>query len=297
MPLEVVLPEDHESISLAEYLERLREGRFDLNTLEGLVESAPLLKKLANNKTFLFDFLITQLRADLNFQQTNAYGPEVFVLHSEPAFFVRANLWLPDQAVSARIPGFRYDICHDHNFHILTVGYFGPGYESLTYEYDNASHLGMIGETLKLSPCTSFTLSEGKVALYRAKHDIHVQLPPPELSISLNLIPRTAHRHELQFEIDEMNGKILRYLDFAGSDVAVRIAGLLGQRDHLESLIEIARTHPSSKVRALAVLAMIQTAPEQAEEIEAAARDQQAALVWGIVNLERSRYGACMHYK
>jgi hypothetical protein len=296
MPLEICPPEDGEAISLAEYLHRLHAGRYDLSTIEGLTASAPLLKKLGNNKEFLFDFLTDQLRQNLNFQFNNAYGPEVFVLHSEPAFFLRANIWMPRQEVFTRIPGFRYDICHDHNFHILTIGYFGPGYESLTFEYDKSAHVGALGECLNLHNSAAFNLSVGKIAIYRAKHDIHIQLPPPQMSISLNLIPRTEHQQDIQFEVDEANGKILRYLDFAGSDAAVRIAGLVGGHDDLQVLAEVASTHPNPKVRALAVLAQMQIAPELAAAIEEDTRAKQSEIVLNIVKSELSRYGACMNY-
>ena len=296
MPTEVNLPHDEESISMEEYIYRLHEGRYDLSDPDELSASATLLKKLGNNKKFLLTFLVEQLRDILRFQSNNYYGPEVFILHSEPSFFLRANIWMPTQPIYAQIPGFRYDICHDHNFHILTIGYFGPGYASYSYTYDYSCETASINDCVRLSPRERFILSEGRIALYRAKRDVHVQLPPASVSVSLNLIPRGAVQHEPQFEIDEQTGRIIRYLDFSGADALIRLAGIVGDIELIEPLVRIAELHPSGKLRALALLAQMRISQGGIDELEAKIERSHTKLVRDIVKAEISRYGACMNY-
>ena len=178
MPLEIELRGDDECISLDEYVDRLEKEGYDLADRSDLIASAPLLKKLSNNKDLLIDRAFAELRNSFHFQQTNMYGPQVLLLHATRDYFIRANIWRPVTSVESQVPGYRYDLCHDHNFDILTVGYLGPGYGSRSYTYDRATCIGMLGEAVELEAQGLFTLTEGKVALYRAKQDIHIQLPP-----------------------------------------------------------------------------------------------------------------------
>jgi len=65
---------------------------------------------------------------------------------------IRANIWKPISSLEASIGGFLYDICHDHNFDILTIGYAGPGYKARTYEYSLQGVEGVLGEEIDLVP-------------------------------------------------------------------------------------------------------------------------------------------------
>ena len=294
MPLEIDLPDDNESLSLAEYVERLDQGGYNLSARDDLIASAPYLKKLGNNKNFLIDMVFEELRRGLQFQERNIYTPQVLLLHTTSSYFIRANIWKPISKAEELVPGYEYDVCHDHNFDILTIGYLGPGYRSRTYSYDRTKCVGTLGEAIDLIPEGIFALTEGKVALYRAKRDVHIQLPPEQLSVSINLIPKSAAQHEAQFQFDKSSRTICRYLNFSGAEVAVRLAGLLGDNTCLEALARIATGHPSAKIRALALVSQLYLAPDQAEEIRAKIEATQPALVRNIVEAETARYGACM---
>jgi hypothetical protein len=294
MPLEIDLPEDDERISLQEYVERLERGRYDLSDRTDLIASAPYLKKLGNNKDFLIDHVFAELKNCLQFQQANTYVPQVLIVHATGSYFIRANIWKPITMDEEQIPGFSYDICHDHNFDILTIGYLGPGYRCRAYTYDRTKCVGMLGETVDLTSLGEFALTEGKVALYRAKCDVHIQLPPERISVSLNLIPRGGAQNDVQFQFEESSGTICRYLNFSGIEVAVRLAGLLGSPEHLEVLTRIAHQHPSAKIRALAWVSQLSVAPERAEAIRADMNITQPVLVRHIVEAEMANYGACM---
>ena len=294
MPLEIKLPDDNECLSLDEYVECLEQGRYDLSDHNDLIASAPYLKKLGNNRDFLIDRIFTELKNSLQFQETNIYAPEVLLLYATSRYFIRANIWKPITKIEELVPGYRYDVCHDHNFDILTIGYLGPGYRSRAYTYDCTNCLGMLGETIDLVSEGIFTLSEGKMALYRAKQDVHIQLPPEQLSVSINLIPKGDAQNETQLQIDKSSRTICRYLGFSGAEVVVRLAGLLGSYEHLEVLARIANQHPSAKTRALALVSQLRIAPERADTIQAEMNVAQPMLVHHIVELEIANYGACM---
>jgi hypothetical protein len=294
MPLEIALPDDHERFSLQDYIECLEEEGYDLSDHDDLIASAKHLKKLGNNKDFLIDRVFAELKKSLQFQETNIYAPEVLLLHTTNSYFIRANIWKPVTKVELQVPGYRYDVCHDHNFDILTIGYLGPGYRSRAYTYDSAACEGMLGETVNLTSEGVFTLTEGKVALYRAKRDVHIQLPPERLSVSINLIPKGDARNQAQLQFDESSGRICRYLNFSGAEAAVRLAGLLESRECLEGLVRIATQHPSAKMRALALVSQLSIAPESADTIWADMNTAQPLLVRHIVEAEVAQYGACM---
>ena len=93
---------------------------------------ASQLKKLANDRDFLADMMIAELKQRCDGQvRDNQYSAQVVMLHGRSnKFIIRANFWpaLKDSVVrhSGTDPFF-YGVPHDHNFSFLTVGYLGPG--------------------------------------------------------------------------------------------------------------------------------------------------------------------------
>lgn len=264
MPIAIDILEDTEAWSLEQYVDHLRQAEYDLGSEADLIASAPFLHKLNNNKQFFLDRIFCELKSVADFQRQNVYGSQVFLLHMAERYFLRANVWRPVSALERSINGFQYDVCHDHNFHILTAGYFGPGYRSRAYIYDRNNVTGLLGEHVDLASDGIFELPAGKIALYRAKKDVHFQLPPESISVSLNLIPRSRHIDDLQFQFDEETSRIVRYLQASGAELVVRMAGLIPDERFIELLQDIARTHPSTQVRVLASLAECQITPEKA---------------------------------
>src|ERR1700730_6276689 len=95
MPLEIELPPDTDSISLSEYLNCIDSEGYEFTEDADLIDSAKYLKKLANNKRFLLDIMFEELKSVAEFQGSNFYGPQVFMLHRTNKYFVRANVWKP----------------------------------------------------------------------------------------------------------------------------------------------------------------------------------------------------------
>lgn len=294
MVMEIMVPRDGRSLSLDEFITRIDKQGYDMNDPASLVDIAPDFRRLANNKTFFSELMFDELEKTIEFQGQNLYGPTVFILHSCPNYFIRANIWKPISQVERTIEQFRYDICHDHNFDILTVGYFGPGYRSRVYRYDASEVEGVLGERVTMIPEGEITLEEGRVLLYRAKRDIHIQLPPPSLSVSLNLIPRNDSIQMPQFQFDEETRTICRYLQNSGAELVVRLAGMVGGDRVPDALDRIRRTHPAPHVRALAAVSHFMLVPAERDGIRRWLETSGGARERSIFEKEVELPGACL---
>ncbi|QIG53338.1 transposase [Altererythrobacter sp. BO-6] len=244
-----------EQCSLGECVEAIAAMHFDPRCEERLAEGAHWLRKLCNNRTFLGDLLIEQLKAaGKNAQVNSDYGPQAIML--SPLFgnvFLRANIWPSKRDHCFQTSGARtfvYGIPHDHNFSFLTCGYFGPGYRSDYYEYDYEMVTGYAGERAQLRFKERSALSEGKLMLYRAHEDIHSQVPPESLSVSLNVMHVDPAQHWYdQYGFDLEEGSVTRVLSPNSTEVFLRVAVATGLDEALDLAECFGRSHPSDRLR------------------------------------------------
>ncbi len=108
---------------------------------ESLLGAAHWLRRLGNNRDFLGDMLLDELKRGVKAaEDASDYGPQVIMLSTLGSeFYMRANFWPSRDEHMFRASGrsaFSYELPHDHDFDFLTVGYFGPGYASDYWEYD-----------------------------------------------------------------------------------------------------------------------------------------------------------------
>lgn len=270
-------------IDLAELTARLDESGVDLADEANLARCAHLLAGLARNRDFLADRVIAELKASYSDQlETNRYSAQVFLLHrSRRGWFLRANLWPAESDAVYAASGaaaFAYGLPHDHNFHFLTTGYWGPGYVSDYYDYDPEAVDGRLGEPLTLNFVERSTLAEGRMLLYRAHRDIHSQLPPERLSVSLNIMDEGEHvPWRDQYIVDLEHGTIARRPTLTPGEMLLRCAvHLTGEgRDIAE---HFAKAHPVPRVRAnaIAALAAVEEGAGRAAVLERGTRDADA---------------------
>jgi hypothetical protein len=260
MPRPITPPAAPE-IDLAEITARLDESGVDLTRDESLAQCAHLLAGLARNRLFLADRVIAELKAGYRDQLAESrYSAQVFLLHrSRRGWFLRANLWpAATDAVTAAsgAAAFAYGLPHDHNFHFLTTGYWGPGYVSDYYDYDPEAVDGRLGEPMNLKFVERSALGEGKMMLYRAHRDIHSQLPPEQLSVSLNIMDEGEHvPWRDQYIVDLEHGTIARRPTFTPAEMLLRCAVHLTEegKDIAE---HFAKAHPVPRLRANAIAAL-----------------------------------------
>ena len=254
-------PPPGSALDLEEVAARLDESGVDLADEASIAQCTALLAGLARNRDFLADRVIAELKASYRDQlETNRYSAQVFLLYRSPhGHFLRANMWpaAGDAAFATSGPAaFAYGLPHDHNFHFLTAGYFGPGYVSDYYDYDAEAVDGRIGEPLNLKFVERSQLGEGQMMLYRAHRDVHSQLPPESLSVSLNIMDEGEHvPWRDQYIVDLDHGTIARRPTLSPSEMLLRCAvHLTGNgRDVAE---QFAREHPVPRVRANAIAAL-----------------------------------------
>lgn len=249
------------ALDIEEVTARLDESGVDLTDEASIAHCTDLLAGLSRNPDFLADRVIAALKASYTDQlELNRYTAQVFLLHRSPrGFYLRANMWPSgrDAAYAASGPAsFSYGVPHDHNFSFLTAGYFGPGYVSDYYDYDPETVDGRLGEPLNLKFVERSQLDEGKLMLYRAHRDIHSQLPPESLSVSLNIMDEGEHvPWRDQYIVDLEHGTIAKRPTLTSSEMLLRCAVHLTEngRDVAE---QFAKSHPVPRVRANAIAAL-----------------------------------------
>jgi len=247
---------DGQQADLAATIAMLDERGFDPADEECLAHASLALRRLANNRDFLGDLLIERLKAGgpTAEEKGTGYGPQAIVLcGARSSYFLRANIWPAEQDAVFAASGARsfvYGVPHDHNFNFLTVGYFGPGYSSDYYEFDYGGTVGFVGERPGLHFIERSALSEGKLQLYRAHVDVHSQIPPESLSVSINVMhldPGGGWFDQYGFDLD--HGEITKILNPTSTEAFLRIAVGLGGDEALELAEHFGRTHPSDRLR------------------------------------------------
>jgi hypothetical protein len=247
--------ETDDQIELGDLVDSLEGGAFDPEDEESLAAFAPALRKLSNNRAFLGDLIVAELKQRCAGQLgRNQYSAQVILLHAgRKDYILRANFW-PAEAdsvvVNSGLDPFFYGRPHDHNFSFLTVGYLGPGYWSDYYEYDYERTVGFVGEQVDLRFLERSRLSEGKVLLYRRHRDVHSQLPADSLSVSLNILavsPAADFRDQYGFDLD--TGRISSLVNRSTLEPLIALAGQIGGENGRDLVDQVARHHPSERIR------------------------------------------------
>jgi hypothetical protein len=300
----VIETEETDTIELGDLIELLETAPFDPVDEDCFAAFGPALKKLANNRRFLTDLVIEELKTRCHNQtRDNQYSPQVIMLHARgTGYALRANFWpaMADSVVrhSGTNPFF-YGVPHDHNFSFLTVGYLGPGYWSDYYEYDYAQVHGFTGEPVDLRFVEKSRLEQGKVMLYRAHRDVHNQLPADETSISINILGSTpCHHLRDQYRFDLERGRIDGILNRTALEPLIALAAHYGGENGRDLLHEFAEHHPSDRIRFLAVEARAASAGGIGERLtayEQAARSPNR-FVFEMARLEAAKLERCREW-
>lgn len=261
---------DATAVTLEACVDALAAAGFDPHDEASLAHAALQLRRLGNNRDFLGDHLVAALAQRHREEDTrDSYGPQVIML-SRPGgdFFLRANIWPSIDETMLRASGrapFSFDLPHDHNFSFLTLGYFGPGYWSDYYEYDYEAVTGWRGEPVDLRFIGRRRLEPGRIMLYRAHSDVHRQLPPDALSVSINVMHTSGAQGWLdQYSFDVEENRVGAILGHGASEAWLRIAVGLGGAEALDLAERFAGDHPSDRMRLCAWDALASVTPDNA---------------------------------
>jgi len=270
-------------VSIGEYLDYVRK-EVKVHDFESIAASAQMLRALANDRALVVRELNNRL--ENYFAEGVLPSAQALFLGGGDGFYVRAAIW---PAVNDMVSGrayqdqFAYNLAHDHNFSFMTVNHLGPGYETEIYEYDHNKVEGYVGESVDLRFIEKVRFGAGMAMLYRASHDVHVQYPPTELTITLNLM--VADRESLlrdQYFFDLGSRTIAGYppeLAATKRTSLLNLAGFLGDDDTGQLLRDLASKHPCKRTRLSAFDAWARQRPAEAASIWEKASSDAASLV------------------
>jgi hypothetical protein len=265
MPL-LIDDEGAGAIELGDLAETLAAGGFDPDDEASIAAFGPALGRLGRNQRFLGDLVIEELKRNCAGQvERNHYTAQVILLHAGPGFAIRANFWPAagdSVVVNSGTDPFFYDVPHDHNFSFLTVGYVGPGYWSDYYEYEYGDVTGVIGERVALRFVERSRLEPGKVMLYRRFRDVHSQLPPDSLSVSLNVLAQSDRSDFCdQYRFDLQRREVASLVNTSSLEALVKLAVHLGGENGRDLADAFASAHPSDRIRFAALEAQASVEP------------------------------------
>ncbi len=260
----------------------------DPHAFDSILAVAPVLKKLSNNKNAVAAGLCAYLKVFAHTEHGGlSYSPSSFLLSdAHPNIIFRANIWRPlckekeRQSFEAKL--FAYHHAHNHNFHFLTVGHFGPGYDTDIYEYDRNALAGHIGEPVVLRHVERTRLSDGKIMAYRADRDIHTQFPPESVSVSLNLVVASDDdRNRDQYFFDTDKALLSGYSDTLPTKRVslLQMAAHLANENIVDVLAHIALAHPCSRTRLQAFRSLAIASPGELAHWQALSRKDTAEMV------------------
>jgi len=257
-------------------VDHLVDARFDPTDHQCLVETAPLLKQLANNRTFLSDLICTEISNYHALQEDNPYVPQVFMLDNERlkerSTFLRACMWPggdDDLLESSGPKAFYYGLPHDHNFNFLTVGYAGPGYESDYFEYDYSKVVGLENEAVALEFKERSQLSQGHILLYRAFQDVHSQYAPERFSVSLNIMENTCRSAVMdQYTFAPEHDRVSSSFSRCAPGALFSMVAATGGLEAKDLLTHIFRRHPVDRIRMSALESLMNNAKDADTAVE-----------------------------
>ena len=274
----VIACDEDSPIALGDLVEALNSETFDPADEESFAAMAPMLKRLSNNREFLAELAVAELKDRCSRQSLeNRYSSQVIMLHrASEKYFIRANFWpSPEDSVlrTSGLSPFFYHVPHDHNFSFLTVGYLGPGYWSEYYEYDYEAVAGYAGEKVDLRFVEKTRLEQGKVMLYRAHRDVHNQLPADSLSVSINIMEASNRLPFLsQYRFDVKTCQIAGILTRTATEALLALAANHGGDNGRELVETFAAGHPCDRIQFAAMRELAAAAPSIDDGLESLAR-------------------------
>lgn len=248
---------------------------------ESMISASERLCALYNNRDFLIEKMQQQLLR-LAAGNTDHMSSTQGTVHAggigpKGSFVIRSGIWIPPLTNNARSQKVQDKVLsfatpHDHNFSLLTVGYYGPGYTTVIHEYDPLTITGEDEEPVAINYLETTTLSEGKILYFRPSRDIHSQLHPTDLSISVNLIGQSPNITSIpQYEFDIETSRIKRLLPGTSvMDLLVpfRVIRCLGGDPNMIAILsDLAQSHQSHHVRSAAYQTMAELWPDEFDKL------------------------------
>jgi hypothetical protein len=260
-------------VAVEEFIDATRKA-YKGDAVEAMQTVAGKFQELAANREWIRDALLDELKRIAGEKNLASFAPQSFIIHRAAPFSLRLNLWLPPVGSARKIEQearvYSYNRAHDHNFSLLTAGAAGSGYRTRIYEYEYHSISGYDGEPVEMTFLEETMLPVGKAMIYRPHQDIHVQLPPEQPSMSLNLLIEEADIVETPQYFFNLETKSV--IPMNDNEVGRRVSfleavGHFADEACASLLFDVARQNPNPTIRAAAVHAIGTGFPERRPEI------------------------------
>ena len=154
--------------------------------------------------------------------------------------------------------------------------------------------VGYPGEEARLRFIERSALHEGKLMLYRAHVDVHAQLPPEALSVSLNVMhvdPAQGWFDQYGFDLERE--EITRVLSPNATEAFLRVAVASGTDEALDYAEWAGKRHPSERLRLASYEARAALAPKvERDEIWREGELSGGRMVAEIAKVKRAELGA-----
>ncbi|MBI2749137.1 MAG: hypothetical protein HYX43_07295 [Burkholderiales bacterium] len=290
-----------ESISLKEFVSRADQVR-DIGTADGLWSIAEDFTRLGNNRDFLSNFFCEYIKSNVSRDPLYVVISQAIVLHRGKDYYIRANFWpVADECSPEEHTLFAYDQPHDHNFDLLSYSYCGDGYISDDYTYDYDKVIGYAGEMVDIEPLGAHKHECGDVLMYYCNRDIHIQHPPAQPSITLNVIPTRNENGPLDqyfFAIDGLEARKAKLVKRATNAIEQRRMYMAIAKEFLSENVKdvigsIAARHecPRTRYEALRILRSVNAA-EHDRLVRQVVNDRSPLLRHFLRTLEMSSVAA-----
>jgi hypothetical protein len=256
------------------------------DAMETMQSVAGKLQRLGANREFIRDALLGELSRISSQRHLVTFAPQSFTIYRDSPFSLRLNLWLPPTGSSRKVAQeariFSYDRAHDHNFSLLTVGVAGPGYKTRIWEYEPRSIKGYSGEPVEMTYLEDTMLPLGKAMIYRPSRDIHIQIPPDQPSMSLNLLIAEKEIVEVPqyfFDLNASSLLIMNDNEIGRRTSFLEAVGHFADENCTSMLFDVARQSLNPSIRAAAMRAIRTGSPERGSEIDSLAETDGHPLV------------------
>lgn len=288
--MSIVLKLDNEDrLSLREFVDHL-ETTFDLEEADSLIGVAPHFRSLANDPDLIAYHFNAEIQYVLNAKNERRDVSSPLVIADAPNYCLQANIWMPDaQADALRPPsglsaGVRH--AHNHNFNVMTIGYFGPGHITDLYAFNPKAGGGELGDRVDLRFTERVRIQKNCAVICRETVDAHAHVAPDALSISMSLSIFSDNTQVAdRFVFDPQASTICGYVETADvyqRAAVVRLAGEVGNEQTLELFDALLRRSPCHRVREAALAATARLtdidAAERIRVIQRALKDSNESL-------------------
>lgn len=186
---------------------------FDQNVVDDQNSTAekvmPMFASLCRNQSAILSSMAICTKGLLDGSGREGHVPNSMILFRGNGYVVRVNVWpaLDQDKLFGKQAGslYAYGLPHNHNYSFLTGVVLGGGYETTICSWKNVDTRLQEGDEAVITEPKNIFVEPGGVYLYEKFTDVHIQIPPKDLTVTLNLMltkEETLQHPQFVFDLD-----------------------------------------------------------------------------------------------